>query len=682
MNPKNIFFSLVLLLSLFLSAQEDNSALIQLIQEEQRGLDIIEGEIQYFYNLINLRKEVREQYKNGNLLKIERAFDEDSRVIDNMFRTSDAQAISMKVGELKVIYSDVPELKDQILFYRAKSLKIRGNVDKSQNLLEELVDNYQSSPKFDPALFLLEEIYFIKELDSELITLYNKFPSNKSGQQKYQLAQAYYNIDDFDNAKKRFQLLSENEEYSFRAKSMLALIAYFEDGINASIKMFETLKNEHQPSTPYYDFVILSLARLYSEKKDMITSLDYYEQYLDLQGDLLFSDSDYGIATVELQKKMNYDEIMYEIGTQYKNAKDYDRALYYYSLIINNPVKSEYFASAKFAVLMVELEKGDINTVEEKLNEIISVNNILLETLNAKYSLLEKYKNLRTDYSKDDISENERTSIKNKMDSIESALQKTNTSLQSLYKGLDPVTLIALEMLEEEYLSYNSIISEMEAVIKLANTIPNKKIPKMLDKRIEDSDAYLVTLQMISYLGHLQNFTTQDYELARALAVEKLHEDFLLNTWKEIRNIARETNHPNIAVMCDNSIEILSGNLESIDTIARIQFQGEPSADMKQLIREEAVAIEQNRDDLIEIKQEVIEKFNKKIAKRLDKEKELLVEENEMLKETYHNALTMMKDDIVEENDRYQISLLDVLFKQSQTIDEEYKEFTEQMKNE
>ena len=373
---------------------------------------------------------------------------------------------------------------------------------------------------------------------------------------------------------------------------------------------------------------------------------------------------------------------MFEIGTQYKNGKDYDKALDYYSLIINNPVKSEYFTSAKFAVLMVELEKGDINTVEEKLNEIISINNILLETLNAKYSLLEKHKNLRSDYSKDEISETERASIKNKMDSIESALQKTNTSLQSLYKGLDPVTLIALEMLEEEYLSYNSIISEMEAVIKLANTIPNKKIPKMLDLRIEDTDASLVTLQMISYLGHKSHISSQDYELARALALEKLEEDFLLDTWKEIKNIARDTNHPNIEAMCDNSIELLAGNLESIDTIAKIQFQGEASADMKLLIQEEAEAITQNRDDLIALKQEVIEKFNKKIAKRLEKEKELLVEENEILKETYHNALTMMKDDLVEENDRYQISLLDVLFKQSQNIDQEYKEFTEQMKNE
>ncbi len=680
MNPKKIFFSVVLLLSLFLSAQQDNSTLIQLIQEEQRSLEIIEGEIQYFYNLINLRKDIREQYKNGNFLKIERAFNEDTRVIDDLFKGKDVQEISSKVGELKVIYSDVPEFKDQILFYRAKSLKRRGNLDKSQNLLEEVVNNYPYSPKIEQALFQLEEIYFIKELDSELITLYNKFPSNKSSQQKYQLAQSYYNIDDFDNSKKGFQQLLKKREYRFRAEMMMALIAYFEEGINTSIEKFETLKSEYLPSTPYYDFMILTLARLYSEKEDMNSSLSYYEQYIDLQGDLLFMD--YGAALAAYQKKINFDEIMFEIGTQYKKAKDYDNALYYYSLIIDNPVKSEYFTSAKFAVLMIDLEKGDINTVEEKLNEIISVNNILLETLNAKYSLLGKYKNLREDYSKEDISEAERNSIKGKMDAIESALQKTNSALQSLYKGLDPITLIAIEMLEEEYLSYSNTISEMEAVIKLANTIPNKKIPKMLDMRILDSDPSLVTLQMISYLGHKTQISSQDYELARALALEKLEEEFLLNTWKEIRNIARNTNNPNIVTMCDNSIELLAGNLESFDTIARIQFQGEPDSEMKVMIQEEADAIEQNRSDLIAIKQEVIEKFNKKIAKRLDKERELLVEDNDILKETYHHALTTMKDDIVGENDRFQISLLDVLFRQSQNIDEEYKEFQEQLKNE
>ncbi|MBC8385410.1 MAG: hypothetical protein H8E57_07820, partial [Candidatus Cloacimonetes bacterium] len=73
---------------------------------------------------------------------------------------------------------------------------------------------------------------------------------------------------------------------------------------------------------------------------------------------------------------------------------------------------------------------------------------------------------------------------------------------------------------------------------------------------------------------------------------------------------------------------------------------------------------------------------NKKIAKRIEQEKEILIEENELLKNTYSKAIDSIKDEVIQESDKYRISLLDVLFKQTQNLDEEYDEFQEQIKNE
>ena len=72
----------------------------------------------------------------------------------------------------------------------------------------------------------------------------------------------------------------------------------------------------------------------------------------------------------------------------------------------------------------------------------------------------------------------------------------------------------------------------------------------------------------------------------------------------------------------------------------------------------------------------------KKPVKKLDKEKDILVEENGILKSTYTKAMTDVENQIKEENAKYNISLLDILFQQSQRLDQEYKKFQEKLKNE
>ena len=122
--------------------------------------------------------------------------------------------------------------------------------------------------------------------------------------------------------------------------------------------------------------------------------------------------------------------------------------------------------------------------------------------------------------------------------------------------------------------------------------------------------------------------------------------------------------------------------MRSLDVMAEVAFSGKAPEELHQIIQEESAAIEHNRSELVILKKDVIENFNKKIAKRLEQEKEILIEENELLKNTYSKAIDSIKDEVIQESDKYRISLLDVLFKQTQNLDEEYDEFQEQIKNE
>ena len=647
-----------------LKPQEKKKPLLEQLKEERKELAILEEEIAYFYNLLQQRDGVRKLYKKGKVNDLKKIFSKNAKVMDRMIAENRLKALSLKIGEQKIIYGDVVELQDQILYYRAKQAFIMGNYKKAQNLLEDLVTNYPQSKRLNPVQLILQEIYFKEGRDEQLITCFDNYIGEISLKQNYWLAQAYFNVGRYEDASSIFKALSKNKEFGFRAKAMQAMIAYFTDGIDTAIKKFMILEERYGTGTDYYDFVSLSLARLYSANDDIVQALACYENYSNIH-----------------HGEIN-DELLYEIALQFYNNHFFDKAIDYFYEIVEKQVKSEYFASAKFLVAVSEQGRGNFDQAESSLNEIIKRNNVLLETMNTKYRLLAKYNETRRELTRLDIPTEEIEALRKKADNIEGALQSTNNTMQELYTGLDPISLQLLELLEEEYLAYSSTIADIEAIILLANTVPNKRIPAIIDREIASTDSSIVTLQILNYLGHRPRFTYKDYDFARALAIEKVYQDNLLKTWNEIEQIAIANNHEEMIQTIQDSRQLVVENLESIDVIAQYMFKGKPSDEFQQIIHEESEAIDKNRENLISLKQEVIENFNKQIARRLSKEKEILVAEFQSLNLSYDQALAIIMNEVKVENEKYQFSLLGVLFKQAQAIDEEYQEFQEKLRNE
>ncbi|MBC8415020.1 MAG: tetratricopeptide repeat protein [Candidatus Cloacimonetes bacterium] len=647
-----------------LKPQEQEKPLLEQLKEERKELAVLEEEISYFYNLLQQRAGVRKLYEKGKISDLKKVFSKHVKVMDRMFEENRLEALSLKIGEQKIVYGDIVELQDQILYYRAKLAFIKKDYKKAQNLLEDLVANYPQSQRLNPGLLILQEIYFREGRDEQLITCFDNYAEDISIKQNYWLAQSYFNVGRYEDALSIFKALSKNKEFGFQAKAMQAMIAYFMDGIDTAIEKFKILEERYGAGTDYYDFVILSLARLYSVNDDIDKALTHYENYSNTHNGKID------------------DALLYEIALQFYNNQNYNKAINYFNEIVKKPVKSEYFASAKFLVAVSEQGRGNFDQAESTLTEIISRNNILLETMNTKYRLLAKYNETCRELTHLDIPAEEIEALQKKADNIEEALQSTNSTMQELYTGLDPLSLELLQLLEEEYLSYSNTIADIEAIILLANTIPNKRIPAIIDREIASTDSSIVTLQILNYLGHRSRFTYKDYDFARALAIEKVYQDNLLKTWNEIEQIAIANKHEEMLQTIRESRKLVEENLESIDVIAQYMFKGKPSDEFQQIIQEESEAIDKNRENLISLKQEVIENFNKQIAKRLSKEKEILVAEFQSLNLSYDKALAIIMDEVKVENEKYQFSLLGVLFKQTQIIDEEYQEFQEKLRNE
>ncbi|NQT64584.1 MAG: hypothetical protein HQ554_00180, partial [FCB group bacterium] len=336
----------------------------------------------------------------------------------------------------------------------------------------------------------------------------------------------------------------------------------------------------------------------------------------------------------------------------------------------------------KFFVAVSEQGRDNYDQAEDTLTKMITQNNILMETMNTKYSLLEKYSTLRRKLAQRDLSDEEWSKFKTQSEGIEKALIRTNDTLEQLYTGLDNKSLETLQILEEEYLSYSSTIADMDAVILLAQSLPNKRIPAILDREIASLDSSIITLQVLSYLGHRTRFSQKDFDFAKSLAAEKIYQENLLNAWIEIEQIAIQNNHEDMLPSIRNSQKSIEENIESIEVIAQYMFKGKPSDDFQDLIKDEAFAIDRNKKELLDLKKDVIKNFNKMIAQRLSNEKEIMIAEFEGLQFIYEDILSGLMNEVTSANEQYQFSLLSILFKRTQIMDNEYKEFQEKVRNE
>jgi TolA-binding protein len=648
----------------FDAKERSKNELIALIHAELDELAILEGEIEYFNSLLIHRKKAKELYDAGKISELNKLFNTHTRKLESYFEKGNFDLIRKKVGELKIIYTKFDFVNDQLMYYDAKLLSVSKNELKAQEKLEYLIQNYPNSPKLDNAIFLLAEMYFKTDENQKLIDIYGRLSGENTVKHQFWLGNAYFNLGRYEESTNVFKTFTKDPEYGFKAKLMLALNSYFTQGADVAIDYFTLLKEIAPIEDPDFSFIVLSLARLYSEIDKDDIALIYYEQYVILE-------RDYGIE----------DEVLFEIATAYNNNKKFDQAILYFIKITEKPRKSEYFASAKFYIAVAELNKGDFEGAQAGINDMIYQNQLLMETINQKYYLLDKYSILRKKLFDPNLSEEEFSATKSKLVKVERALETTNKLVQDLYLGLNPYSLKVLESVEAEYLSYSDMIDDMDIVIKIAETTPNRKMANKMDDKIDALNTDLIGVQILSYIGEEGNYTYDEFRFARTLANEKISTQLLIEEMNEIKVLA-EVKRPKVAASVAKIIDLLALNIESIDTIAKYSFTPNLSSDEKQIIAAEIESIESNKKSYELLKESILKNFNKKIAKKLQKQRDLFADEFVVLREYYDGVLTSAMEDVAIENDKYEMSLLNILFKQTQNEDEDYKALQEKIRNE
>jgi tetratricopeptide (TPR) repeat protein len=665
-----IFITSVLLCQLLWSQEATNNDLLEAIRQESFDLAVIEEEVDYYQRMVDKQKQVKTLYEQNRLSNIREIFERDLAELDVIFEADDTDRAVQKLWEISRIYRDIEVLDiknyfpDKLLqYYQARLDVLDGRFEKARRVLEKnLAENLDSKHR-NEIVKLLEEIYFNQKNFTDYISVYPIYRGINTTRQRWWLGQSFYGSGRIDEAATVFRRLANDDEYGLRSRSMNVLVTYQNGDTGQAITDFLTLKYQYSPETPYFNFINLSLARLYAISGNNQEAINLYDQYVQLEEEIP-------------------DEILYEIATIYKNFGEYAQAINYYQKITEKKSKSTYYVTAKYFTAITEQDRGNYESGREHLRDIIVKNENLMQALNRKYALLENYSSLLHDLITETLSAERREQIDSQLDALENQFQANRQEIETYSEGIDSNKLLFLKLLEEEYFSYTITLANYEAFVRYSRNPMLKRLPTIQNYEMTRTDSSVVYLQMVNYIEDLSTKSAESYTLARFLAEQKVYLAFIRDIWFDINRLGMDYNVEGISVVANYADSLISGNLAIISDLEGWAFKKEHSREERDLLTEMQNQIKANNKELGQREKEFIDKFSQDVTPQLATKVDDFAASQDEIRNQYVDTITVMVESLSDENQMYENTLLDILFRQSKLLDQEYVEFREQITNE
>ncbi len=627
-----------------------------LVQDEQEALEDLYSEIGHLRELATRKKELRTASENGNNNAVRAAFISDRQTLQTFLDEGDYAGALNKYIDLAMIYQGFGFLDDQLLYFEGVIYYGYGRKVRAQSIFERMVGKYPDSIYFAEAIGYLEDLYIHSGMDEEFLAVAARNPNQDAPKHIYWMGQANYNVGNLENAENMFTTLTDDPEYGFRSKCMLSMIGYYNFGLEYAIESFLNLMIDNQPDTPYFDFVYLSLARLYQERQDYDKAQYCYDQYL------------------AITERPMTDELRYEMVVLFLKVGDFETANQYLREIVDNSTSAAYFTSASYLLTIVNMEMGNLDEARENINEALATTSQILEAINIKNELMNRHQSLMNQY-KNAVSSEMKTNLLNQMRRVNEQIIATSNVLENLSVGLTEEDYLRLQIYEEELAYYNETFERINLLTKIANTKSNKKVPKRIDDKVEILDEYAIRINTLQLLSNMQQLNPGEYEMAYVIASETYDSQKTLDKWREIKQEAQAKGMMDVVDKANRAIQLLEENISSLATVSMYTF-GElrTNTDIQQELAAEIENIDRLKNEFQDIREQTVREYNKKLAVRLKRLDNLLVEENSSMKQRYENFLTSLEAGVEDTSAKYRYTLVDILYRESMLLDQEYRD--------
>ena len=667
--------SLILLSGLMLTpaGASTDLTLQYYIAQERARLNQVEDEIQRLRGLI----EQRELIKHYQLLAaknlIIEIFNAKALELETAYQQSNEPLVHTKHQEIKYVFHNIDVVKDQYLYYDAMYDYLRRDIDLATDKLHRFTELYPDSIKMKPALSLLQTIYILNGKNREYIQVFNQYPQYADSKGRYLLGQAYYNLREYQTARPLFADLTNNPTYGLRAGIMLGLISYAEFQADRAIDELTRLSQASQHSEPFYDFLILSLARILAHKGDFTASIRNYNRYVSITPNAI------------------NDALIYEIALVNRAMGDNDKALSYLNQIITMPQKSSFFDAAIVMIAAIKASQAGYDDSHAILNDVKSSYRAYDSFLNYQYQFLasirsdvESYLSQPTEEKREKLSSN-----------FEQFREMQDRTISVDRSSLNQEEIMISRLLNEEYVQLLSLITNINDVAIQISKLPNDSRVAQIERQISDIDTLRADLMTTKLLYSLTNLVVpryaestypgsfyaryvmlsesnktymEHYEKAWNLANKIVYNEHLLQEYKREKDPVRI-----------NQQERLLSNLYR-------EAEEEFSTDKKQdefslALDEELSSLLSLRYGLVSIKDLVARYFHEKVAARLQRSN---INSFHNSDETYQYGLDIMSkklQEIEQINTKYDYALLEILYQESIRRDQEYQLLMQRIDN-
>ncbi len=623
----------------------------EVVKEEEKSYQMVEQQLQHYKKLVKHKVEIKKLYKNNSVKQIIVMFDLDSRAIEEKLKNQDISNIDSLYFDLYAVYKNISPVKYRLKYDSGMISYLKNNFDKARTSLEEVYNNDKNFKFKDDVIYHLQYLYLLNNQNEKVIRIFDNYNDVVKPEQIYWMAQAYYNLNNYEKSKKLFEKSSGYSKLKLKSEEMLALIDSIEKGIDVGIDEFLKIEsNVIQSKLPKKDlyFPTLSLARLYFAKSDFINSEKYYLKYLEMSGD-------------------QSSPIMMEVGQMYFNKKDFPKAISYFDVVTQHPESNQYYVSAKYMIAIINAAGKDIifasSDIKKELGKIDKLNKKII----LKHKLMQEIDNANGRI----LVANDSTSIIDDTNLIKQKskeLESLNEEIVALSKTISPKYAKLLHPIEKEYLAFTDIMTSLDKNIeKLATTKP-VAIPRKLDNEIAVLDSEYIQLHALGLISNLKDVQWKDYQLAFAISSEIKWQNEMIQTWEKVKEKAEKENKPNIASKADNAIKLLKTNLVSLQTISKFYFNDNINPELKKQIEEESNRLLANKKSLKEIKDLVIANYHKILIKKIKSKKKDYSKTQKELLVAYNKLIDKILYESKDQKKRFQSSLFDLLFQRIQDM--------------
>jgi len=669
MKRANLFLVILVIVFSIMPFLLDSFTVQREIQQEKRQLDRLMVETERLETLVNQKKEVRNYQTIGNTYEINRLFNQLANELEEAYRSSELDTAYEKHREISIIFRGIETVEDQYLFYEALNDYLNGDIAGTKTKLELLTDRFPNSQKMRQAYNLLTTIYIVQNRNREYIELHSRFAGISTAKHNYWLGHAHYNLGDFDRALNVFRSLENDQHFGFRAKIMQAILAFTDNRIDEAIITFENLANEHSVTEPYYDFLLLSLARLYSQIGDEERAFTYFDRYFTLKGGAIPNDQ------------------IFEGALLANSAGRSELATSYLLYIVSDPETSEFYDRALTQIALIKAAHEDLASSRELIEDAMGVTTAYTSIMKLQIELLSQYRQKVNDYIY--TPGTNKQALKDEIIQIASRLEELKQRHQEIDSiGLNQLELDTISYVVEEYILLLKTVVETDDIAREIAQKPNTEKVESIEEQVSEIDQMreeLLTLKLLNnsinenapqwskvlrphqYHARMMMMTEQnqkilaDYEAATSIASQLI---LLQNDMNQLPETGAE-----------NQKSLLQQQIESLYQEAEVLLgEIDQNDELIKNLEQELESLLSLRFQLSELKDMVARSYHQKLAERLIRSNRDSLQENEFIYDYSRDIIASFSGKLDDMSQEYNYALLDILFREALKREQEFQD--------